>query len=235
MESQPQVVVVSAASTAGPLIHPLQAAGYGVRVVSSIEAWCDETWSARPRCVVIDVEAGADDAPGPDTWERLRDRQAAVVIVYGGNDLRFVVSAMREGAVDLLPAPAQSAALVAAVAQGVARAAMAHSEAERGERARALLARCTPRERTVLVRATRGMLNKAIADELACQESTVKVHRSRAMRKLGLRSLADLVRLVELAGNTPVPASGEPRPRRIGSARPPSWTESAYPASSPGD
>ena len=225
MESPPQVVVIAAPFSAGTLIHPLRAAGYRVGVVSSIDRWHDEARSAHPQCVVIGVEADADAIPAV-SWAGLRDRGAEVVVVYGGTDLRFVVRAMREGAVDLLPAPADGDALVAAVAQGVAKAAAAHHDVERGSRARALLDRCTPRERTIILHVTRGLRNKAIAHDLACKESTVKVHRSRAMRTLGLRSLAELVRLVELAGGAPAPEPHASLPRR---AVPPS----AYPRMSP--
>lgn len=234
MDSQQSVVVVSAPSSARALIHPLRAAGYRVRVVPSIDAWDDEVALPRPQCVVIDVSANARAALTADDWRRLRERGAAPVIVYGGSDLRFVVRAMREGAVDLLPAPLDSDALVIAVAQGVARAATTHVSAQHGARAQALLARCTPREHSIVVRVSRGQRNKAIAHDLACKESTVKVHRSRAMRKLGLRSLAELIHLVELAGDASPRASHDTFPGRIRRVHAHPWTHSAI-AGSPGD
>lgn len=197
---QPPVLVVCTASLAACLTHPLQATRHDVKIVNSIAAWLDGPRPATPHCIVIEVDDEAHALLDPGLWGRLHRRGAAVVIVYGGSDLRFAVRAIREGAVDVLPKPVDRDALVAAVAQALAKATASHDDAERGARARELLDRCTPRERAIIVRAVSGLRNKLIAAELACKESTVKVHRSRAMRKLGLRSLAELMHVVESAG-----------------------------------
>lgn len=233
--NRPQpVVVVSEPSSAATLIHPILAAGHRVRAVASIDAWCDECSSAGPQCVVIDVAAGEDAVLNAAAWSRLREHGAATVIVYGGNDLRFVVRAMQEGAVDLLPAPAGAAALVAAVAQAVAKSTSTYSHAQHAVRARTLLARCTPRERSIVVHVSRGLRNKTIAHDLACKESTVKVHRSRAMRKLGLGSLAELIRLVELADSAPVTTPDGRPPHGTGRALAHSPASSFLAATNPG-
>lgn len=207
----PPVLVVCAATSAASLTHPLKAAHYSVQVVDSIHACPDDSWPTAPLCVVIEVDA--DDPHvvfDPDPWDRLRRRGAAVVIVYGGKDLRFAVRAMREGAVDVLPKPVDGDALMGAVTHALAKAVTSHDAAQRGARARELLARCTPRERAIIAGVSRGLRNKLIASDLACKESTVKVHRSRAMRKLGLRSLAELIRLVESAGGMTALEAGVP-------------------------
>lgn len=198
--SHPPVLVVCTAASAASLTHPLQANHHDVQVVDTIAAWFDDRCPAAPLCVVIEVDDGANALLDLELWKRLRRGGAAVVCIYGGNDLRFAVRAIREGAVDVLPKPVDAAALVAAVAEALAKAATSHDDAKRGAKARELLDRCTPRERAIIVRAVSGLRNKLIAAELACKESTVKVHRSRAMRKLGLRSLAELMQVVESAG-----------------------------------
>ncbi|MCC6868313.1 MAG: hypothetical protein IT522_05775 [Burkholderiales bacterium] len=173
---------------------------YRVDVVDSIAVWCAARRPATPTCVVVDVE---DDAP-PELdaalWSRLRAIGATVVVVYRGADLRFAVQAMREGAVDVLAPPIDDTALRAAIDAAATQAIASHEEALRTVRARHLFATCTHRERAVLTRVARGLLNKQIAIDLACTESTVKVHRSRAMRKLGVRSPVQLIHLVESAG-----------------------------------
>ncbi len=200
MDHLPVLVICSTPSTAS-LVAPLEAAHYSVEVAASIHAWPDAAEPAKPLCVVIEVDADDPQAAFDSAlWDRLHRRDAAVVIVYGGDDVRFAVRAIREGAVDVLPKPVDGEALVTAVTQALAKAATSHDDAQRGARARALFARCSPRERAIIALAARGLRNKLIAADLACKESTVKVHRSRAMRKLGLRSLAELLRLVESAG-----------------------------------
>ena len=64
----------------------------------------------------------------------------------------------------------------------------------------AKIATLTPREREVLTHVVAGRLNKQIAGDLGTVEKTIKVHRSRMMEKLGVRTVADLVRLAEKAG-----------------------------------
>jgi len=208
MASQ-SIVVICTPAAATSITQPLVAAGYAPCVQHSIAAWC-AAGAAHAPCVIIDV--GADGATAPDThaWECLRARGASTVFLYGGNEVRFAVQAMRAGAVDVLTWPVDPVALLAAARHALAAAASTHGDTRRGDEARQLLARCTPREREIVARVTRGQRNKHIAHDLDCRESTVKVHRSRAMRKLGLRSLADLIRVVELAGS-PVPVE-TPRP-----------------------
>jgi FixJ family two-component response regulator len=65
---------------------------------------------------------------------------------------------------------------------------------------RAKIATLTPREREVLTHVVAGRLNKQIAGDLGTAEKTIKVHRGRVMEKLGVRTIADLVRLAEKAG-----------------------------------
>lgn len=103
---------------------------------------------------------------------------------------------MKGGAVDFLTKPVEPAALLAAVAVALerGRAQRAALDAETG--ARTLLSLLTPRERQVLDRVVEGRLNKQIAADLGVAEKTVKVHRARVMQKLGVRTIADLVRLV---------------------------------------
>lgn len=198
-------VVICSPSASRDLVAPLLAAGYRPQVEESLAPWCGDG-SARPTpgCVVIEIRADRTNVPDSRAWERLRTGGARVVLVYGGIDPRFAVLAMREGASDVLSAPVDPAALVGAVADALHAAVTTHADARRRARARELLASCTLREREIVVRATRGERTKSVARDLDCQESTVKVHRSRAMRKMGVRSLADLIRLVELAGGSSI-------------------------------
>ena len=111
-------------------------------------------------------------------------------------DIPASVRAMKAGAVDFLPKPPDASALIAAVAQALERDRQARQDREYRKRIDERLSSLTPREREVLSRVVAGRLNKQIAAELGIAEKTIMVHRGRVMGKMGVRTLADLVRLV---------------------------------------
>ena len=110
-------------------------------------------------------------------------------------DIPTVVQAMKHGAVDYLAKPLDAEALVAAVKRGIERSARVDAARRAREEFLMRLSRLTPREYQVIVGVVRGLLNKQIAYELGTAEKTIKVHRARAMEKLEVESVAELVRL----------------------------------------
>lgn len=178
------------------LARLLRAAGHDCATYGSAEEFLDRVRTDAPGCAIFDLRLpGAD---GLALQAQLNDGDAGlpVIFVTGRGDIATSVQAMKEGAVDFLTKPVEAAALLAAVALALAR-----DKAARGERARtagfaAALARLTPREREVMEMVVAGLLNKQVAGELGLAEKTVKVHRARVMQKLGVRTVADLVRLV---------------------------------------
>jgi FixJ family two-component response regulator len=107
---------------------------------------------------------------------------------------------MRAGAIDFLTKPARKEELLLAISRAeVLDAEARHAHAELAV-VRAKIASLTPREREVLSHVVAGQLNKQIAGDLGTVEKTIKFHRSRMMQKLGVRGVADLVRLAEKAG-----------------------------------
>jgi FixJ family two-component response regulator len=109
---------------------------------------------------------------------------------------------MKAGAVDFLTKPVGDAVLLEAVARAVAQDARLRKTHAEWAAVQAKLATLTPREREVLTHVVAGRLNKQIAGDLGTVEKTIKVHRSRMMEKLGVRTVADLVRMAERAGIT---------------------------------
>ena len=107
--------------------------------------------------------------------------------------------AMKAGAVDFLPKPFRDTELLQCVERALARSADQRRRAIEKGAARRLLDLLTPREFEVMQLVITGMLNKQIASELGTAEKTIKVHRGRVMKKLGIASVADLVRLAETA------------------------------------
>lgn len=109
---------------------------------------------------------------------------------------------MKAGAVDFLPEPFAPQALVAAVDAGLASASARAGADERRAAVRERLACLTPREREV------AHLNAQVGARLGASEKTVKVHRARLLKKLGLRSPAEIVVLLIEAGTAPAGGDG---------------------------
>ncbi len=183
----------------------LKASGYAVESYLSPLAFLAAHDPKIPGCAVLDV-----NMPGLDglqlqaalgTGPTLRP----IVFLTGAGDIPTSVRAMRAGAIDFLTKPVDHAAIVDAIE----RAAAADQESRRlGEERAAVAARIaslTPREREVLELVVKGLLNKQIAHELGASIKTIKVHRGRVMDKMGVRAVADLVRMTALAGAGAVP------------------------------
>ena len=123
-----------------------------------------------------------------------------VVFISGHGDIPASVKAMKAGAIDFLTKPVQNRVLLQAIEQALARDAAARADRAERDSARSRLARLTSRERQVCDLVATGMLNKQIAAELGTGEKTIKWHRAHVMEKLGVSSVAELVRLVDRAG-----------------------------------
>ncbi|WP_437940541.1 response regulator transcription factor [Sorangium sp. So ce341] len=175
----------------------LRSAGYAVEGHASPEAFLERAPSERPGCVVVDLRM-----PGLGGLE-LQDelsRQGCplpVVFLTGHGDVSSSVRAMKAGAIDFLTKPCDDTDLLAAVERAIARDAGARAARGEQQALRTRFEALTPREREVCLRVAQGLLNKQIAEELGAAEKTIKVHRGRVMEKLGVESVAELVRLVD--------------------------------------
>jgi FixJ family two-component response regulator len=120
-----------------------------------------------------------------------------VIFLTGHADVLMCANAMKHGAFDFLTKPVDDTVLLAAVAHALQRdAALRKVRAERAK-TESRVATLTAREREVLRHVIAGRLNKQIAAELGTAEKTIKVHRARGMEKMQVRSVAELVRIVE--------------------------------------
>ena len=167
-----------------------------------------------PACLVLDVQL--PDASGLDLVDELDAADAPIPIIFitGHGTIPMSVRAMKAGALEFLTKPFREEDLITALRQALDRDLVAKQE--RGEVAglRRRLEKLTPREREVLALVAKGRMNKQIAAELGTAEQTIKQHRGRVMKKLGVESLAELVRLVErLAGHPSSPAASVDSPR----------------------
>ncbi len=182
------------------LTRLLRSAGYKSEIFESASEFLKREQHAGPACVIVDVQMPGLN--GMDLQEALiqRHREEQLVFITGHGDISMCAQAMKAGAVDFLPKPFRDDELLQCVERALARSAKQRRRSAERNEVRRLLDLLTPREFEVMQLVVTGMLNKQIAAELGTAEKTVKVHRGRMMQKLGVASVAELVRLVEKAG-----------------------------------
>jgi FixJ family two-component response regulator len=152
----------------------------------------------RPGCVVIDVRL--PDMNGLDFQVQLAGMgvRLPVVMMTGHGDISMSVRAMKRGAVDFLSKPFHDQdmldAVMAAIERDRQRRALEGDVSQVQQRYGTL----SPRELQVMGLVTAGKMNKQVAGDLGISEITVKIHRGAAMRKMGARTLVDLVRMAEV-------------------------------------
>jgi FixJ family two-component response regulator len=151
-------------------------------------------------CLVLDVRLPG--VSGLDFQAELAKAGIHIPIIFmtGHGDIPMSVKAMKAGAVDFLTKPFRDQDMLDAVAMAIERDRERREQEKRLSELRTHFEALTPREREVMGLVTAGMMNKQIAGELELAEITVKIHRGHIMRKMGARSLADLVRMAEVLG-----------------------------------
>lgn len=178
----------------------LRTKGYEVRAYQTGREFLNQHDPDVPGCAILDLSL-----PGMSGLEIQQELAAThanrpVVFLSGSAGVPASVKAMKEGAVDFLTKPAKARDLLEAIAAACERQARAREQKGELDDVEARLANLTSREREVFDGVVSGLLNKQIAGQLGISLKTVKLHRSRMMRKIGVRSVADLVRLAEFAG-----------------------------------
>ena len=178
----------------------LTAAGYVVQVHHSAEAFLEIYNPDEPGCVIVDLRLPGMDGFGiQDALGSSEHANKPLIFLSGGGDIPTSVRAMKAGALDFLTKPVASDTLLAAVGQALAKDLQLRANTRQRKAVELRLASLTPREREVLSHVVAGRLNKQIAGDLGIVEKTIKVHRGRMMAKMGVRTVADLVRDVSLA------------------------------------
>jgi RNA polymerase sigma factor (sigma-70 family) len=157
----------------------------------------DQALPPGPACILLDLQL--PDIGGLDVQRLISEKREIMPIVFisGHGTVSDSVKAMKAGAVDFLIKPFDSTQLMSAIDNALDRAKRAIDRSNALDRDREAFNTLTERERQVCLRVAQGMLNKQIGSEFGTTEKTIKVHRGRVMQKLGTRSVADMVRLVE--------------------------------------
>jgi len=151
-------------------------------------------------CLVLDVRLPG--LSGLDFQIELDKANIHIPIIFmtGHGDIPMTVRAMKAGAVDFLAKPFRQQEMLDAVTTAMERDRKRRQDEKIVASLRALFETLTQREREVLSLVAAGLMNKQIAAEIGLAEMTVKIHRGRIMKKMGTRSLADLVRIAEKLG-----------------------------------
>ena len=178
----------------------LRASGFVVKTFVSAAEFLTQREADAPGCVVADLHMPEMD--GLDLQAALARTRNPLPILFltGQGDIPSSVRAMRRGAEDFLEKRAPMEKLLDAVRRALDRDARERAARDRQREVRARFETLTEREREVLGHVVRGRLNKQIADNLGIGERTVKLHRTAITTKLGVPSVAELMRLVQEAG-----------------------------------
>lgn len=181
----------------------IKSVGFKVETFASAEEFLQRKPYSGSSCLVLDVRMPG--LSGMDLQKELAQKEISLPIIFitGHGDIPMSVKAMKGGAVDFLPKPFDEKNLLPAIAKGIDRDIQRRREHAEKAKIQRRVNTLTPREHQVLRWVITGMLNKQIANKLSITEKTVKVHRGRLMKKMGVVSVAELVRLAQKARITP--------------------------------
>ena len=177
------------------------AVGLNVRVFADAATFLDAFDPALRGCIVADLSMPGMN--GLEMQERLNALNCRMPIIFlsGHGDVPAAVRALQKGALDFLEKPFNPALLLERIEQAVKADSELTAAAERSEGINARIAQLTGREREVMNLVADGKSSKVIALELGISERTVEIHRSRMMKKMSARSVADLVHMISDASS----------------------------------
>lgn len=200
-EAQPVVFVVDDdTSMRKALANLVKSVGLRAETFATAPEFLDVTLPDAPCCLILDVRLPG--VSGLDVQTKLASLKIDVPIIFvtGHGDIPMSVRAMKAGAVEFLTKPLRDQDLLDAVQAALERDKARHEHVKMLSTLRTKFATLTPREQEVMAGVTSGLMNKQVAGEIGISEDTVKVHRGNVTRKMGAKSLADLVRMADLLG-----------------------------------
>jgi FixJ family two-component response regulator len=197
-EMPPTVVVIDDDQSVREALQGLlQSVALPVELFSSVREFLDSNRLDAPGCLVLDVRLPGQS--GMDFHDDLVKANVPLPVIFisGHADVPMSVKAMKAGAVEFLTKPVRHQDLLDAIHRAIEHDRSRREEAQVTARLRARFDTLTAREREVMRLVTAGRLNKQVAAEIGISEATVKLHRGQLMRKLGVQSLAELVRTAD--------------------------------------
>src|SRR3984957_7303426 len=169
----------------------LRSVGLNSKLFESVSDFLKSEPTEGPSCLVLDVRL-----PGQSGLEFQRElaatgRELPIIFYRGKGDIPIAVKAMKSGAIEFLTKPIRDQELLDAIQFGLTRDRVRRESEGAMAGLRKRFATLSPREQEIMIQVARGRLSKQIADDIGIAQATVKVHRSRAMRKMNARSLPE--------------------------------------------
>lgn len=185
------------------LARLISAAGIATKSFSSAKDFLASDRINRSGCILLDVQM--PEMTGPELHEELSKAEYLMPIIFlsAHGDVPITVQAMKMGAVDFLTKPVDIDDLMKAIHIALEKDSIKRNQKKENNIIDEKLNTLSTREYETMTYVITGMLNKQIADEMTISEETVKIHRRHLMQKLGITSVAELVRLCEKMGITP--------------------------------
>jgi RNA polymerase sigma factor (sigma-70 family) len=178
--------------------------GLNAKLFASVSDFLNSEPTEGPSCLVLDVRL-----PGQSGLEFQRElaaigRELPIIFITGHGDIRMSVKAMKSGAIEFLTKPIRDQELLDAIQCGLTRDRLRREKESTLTDLKKCFETLSPREREIMIHVARGRLSKQIAGDIGIAEATVKVHRSRAMRKMNVRSLPEFGQMVAKLNLMPV-------------------------------
>ena len=200
-EHQPNVIIIDDdALVRDALTELFRSTGLQTKQFPSVPEFLKRKLPDVPSCLVLDVRLPG--LSGLDFQSELNKANVQIPIVFmtGHGDIPMSVQAMKGGAVDFLSKPFRDQEMLDAVQAGLERDRKRRQSAGANLHLKIAFDSLTAREQQIMGFVAAGLLNKQIAAEIGVSEATVKFHRGNLMRKLGAKSIAELVRMADTLG-----------------------------------
>ncbi len=174
--------------------------GMATRLYAAPQEFMTHPSSHVPGCIVLDIRLPG--MSGLDFQAHLVGENVTLPVVFmtGYGDIPMCAQAMKSGAVDFLAKPFRDQDMLDAVGRAIEIDRVRKAENQDRSSLHLRYQTLSPREREVMELVTGGSMNKQVAAALGLQEITVKIHRGNAMKKMGAKTLADLVRMTTQLG-----------------------------------
>ena len=188
------------ASLRGAVSNLIRSVGLRVEAFASTAEFFAAKRPDAACCLVLDVRLPG--VSGLDFQAELARAKIQIPIIFitGHGDIPMTVKAMKAGAVEFLTKPFRDQDLLDAIQIALERSRANYASEKAISELRAKFGTLTPREQEVMAWVTGGLLNKQVAAESGVTEITVKVHRGKVTKKMGAKSLADLVKMADILG-----------------------------------
>ena len=197
-EHQPNVIIVDDDELVRDAVAELfRSIGFQTKQFASVPEFLKWKLPDGPSCLVLDVRLPG--LSGLDFQSELNKANVQIPIVFmtGHGDIPMTVRAMKGGAVDFLTKPFRDQDMLDAVQAGLERDRKRRQSAGDNLQLKIAFDSLTAREQEIMGFVAAGLLNKQIAAEIGVSEVTVKFHRGNLMRKMGAKSVAEIVRMAD--------------------------------------